>query len=358
MPPAPSSIRIGDRLIGEGHRCFVIAEAGVNHNGSIDRAIELIDCAASAGADAVKFQTFNSKKLVTPSAPQAAYQRRNLERGQSQLGQSQLEMLQQLELSREDHQRLIEHCQDRGIRFMSTPFDELSVDLLVDLGVDVFKIPSGEMTNTPFLAHVASKGLPMIVSTGMCSLGEVELAVETIENAGNPEFVLLHCVSNYPADPATVNLRAMATMRAAFGRPVGYSDHTMGIEISVAAAALGACVLEKHFTLDRDLPGPDHRASLEPDELIQLLKSIRTVESAIGTGIKQATVAEKETALAARKSLVAATHIPAGSELTDSLVAIKRPGTGLPPSMKPFLLSRRTKTDIAEGELLRLEDVA
>ncbi|EMI41812.1 sialic acid synthase [Rhodopirellula sp. SWK7] len=353
MLSTSTAIRVGDRFVGEGHGCFVIAEAGVNHNGSIQRALELIDCAADAGADAVKFQTFESTQLVTRDAPQAAYQQKNLG-----IKQSQLEMLRQLELSRDDHERLIGHCQSRGIHFMSTPFDEPSVDLLVELGVDVFKIPSGEMTNTPFLAHVASKGLPLIVSTGMCSLGDVEVAVDTIESAGNQDFVLLHCVSNYPADPATVNLRAMATMRSAFGHPVGYSDHTMGIDISVAAAALGACVLEKHFTLDRTLPGPDHKASLEPSELVQLIKSIRTVESALGTGVKQATSAEKETARAARKSLVAATHIPAGAELTESLLAIKRPGTGLPPSMKPFLLSRRTKIDIAEGELLRLEDVA
>ncbi|HIE96566.1 MAG TPA: N-acetylneuraminate synthase [Planctomycetes bacterium] len=353
MPSQYSNIQIGDRTVGDGHPCFVIAEAGVNHNGSVDRALQLIDCAANAGADAVKFQTFNSSQLVTKDAKQAAYQKKNLG-----TEQSQLDMLRQLELSDADHQKLMDHCQERGILFMSTPFDDLSADLLTELGVKVFKLPSGEMTNTPFLKYVAAKGRPLIVSTGMCSLGEVEAAVEAIEKAGNNNFVLLHCVSNYPADPATVNLRAMATMKAAFGRPVGYSDHTMGIEVGVASAALGACVLEKHFTLDRSLPGPDHKASLEPDELHNLMKSIRTVESAMGTGIKKSTVAEKETARAARKSLVTAIEIPAGTEITPNLIAIKRPGTGLPPAMQPHILNRRATTTLPAGHLLRLEDVA
>ena len=347
------TIAVGSRTIGPGHPCFVIAEAGVNHNGSVDRALQLIDAAAEAGADAVKFQTFNASRIATKDAAQAAYQMRNLGRQQSQL-----EMLTQLELSDSAHETLVSHCRERGILFMSTPFDELSADLLLNLGVEIYKLPSGEMTNLPFLKYVASKRRPLIVSTGMCSLGEVEEAVSTIESIDGSEFVLLHCVSNYPADPADVNLRAMATMRAAFGRAVGYSDHTMGIEVGVAAVALGACVLEKHFTLDRSLPGPDHKASLEPTELVQLITSIRTVESALGTGIKQATAAEKETARAARKSLVTIAEIPAGTTLTPDLIAIKRPGTGLPPAMKPYILDRCTATTLPAGHILRMEDVA
>ena len=348
-----TSLMIGSRPVGDDHSCFVIAEAGVNHNGCIERALQLIDCAADAGADAVKFQSFNASQLVTKDAQQAAYQKKNLGHEQSQL-----QMLQTLELSESDHRQLIQRCVERDILFMSTPFDRQSADLLTALNVEVFKLPSGEMTNTPFLKYVAQTGRPLIVSTGMCSLGEVEAAVQTIEETGNTDFVLLHCVSNYPADPADVNLRAMATMRAAFGRPVGYSDHTMGIEVGVAAAALGACVLEKHFTLDRSLPGPDHQASIEPDELKTLVSSIRTVELALGTGVKKPAVAELDTAKAARKSLVTAEEIPAGTELTPDLIAFKRPGTGLPPTMQPHLLNRRTRTTLPAGHLLRLEDVA
>jgi N,N'-diacetyllegionaminate synthase len=347
------SIVVGDRTIGVGHPCFVIAEAGVNHNGSVDRALQLIDAAAEAGADAVKFQTFNASRIATKDAAQAAYQIRNLGKQQSQL-----EMLTQLELSDSAHKTLVSHCRERDILFMSTPFDELSADLLTDLGVEIFKLPSGEMTNLPFLKYVAGKRRPLIVSTGMCSLGEVEDAVSTIESVDGSAFVLLHCVSNYPADPADVNLRAMATLRAAFGRPVGYSDHTMGIEVGMAAVALGACVLEKHFTLDRSLPGPDHKASLEPHELVQLVTGVRTVESALGTGIKRATAAEKETAQAARKSLVTIAEIPAGTTLTPDLIAIKRPGTGLPPAMQPYILDRCTATTLPAGHIIRLEDVA
>ena len=348
-----TTIEINGRLVGDGHPCFIIAEAGVNHNGCLNRAMQLIDCAADAGADAVKFQTFKATRIATAQASQAAYQKQNLGKEQSQL-----EMLKALELSETDHRVLVQHCKSRGILFMSTPFDEQSADLLADLDVKVFKLPSGEMTNLPFLKHVAAMQRPLIVSTGMCSLGDVENAVQAIESAGNHDYVLLHCVSNYPADPADVNLRAMEAMRAAFGRPVGYSDHTMGIEVGLASAAMGACVLEKHFTLDRNLPGPDHKASAEPAELRQLIQGIRTVELAMGTGIKRATAAELDTAKAARKSLVLARDIPAGTELTEDIIAIKRPGTGLPPSMKPHFLNRRASVALPAGHLLRLEDVA
>jgi len=237
---------------------------------------------------------------------------------------------------------------------MSTPFDEESADFLADLGVAVFKIPSGEITNLPFLRHVACRGKPMIVSTGMSYLGEVETAVRTIEEAGNYDFVLLHCVSNYPADPADVNLRAMQTMATAFGVPVGYSDHTLGIEVAIAAVALGACVIEKHFTLDRSLPGPDHRASLEPDELAVLVRGIRTVEAALGQGRKEPAASEANTAAVARRSLVAARDIPAGTVLTEEMLAIKRPGTGLPPAMLGHTLGRRTRVNMPAGTIIDL----
>ena len=349
----PASIDIGQRPVGEGYPCYVIAEAGVNHNGSLERALELVDCAAQAGADAVKFQTFRASRLVTAQAAQADYQRQNM--GQEL---SQLDMLSQLELSLEDHRALVERCRKRRIEFISTPFDIESADLLVDLQVAVFKIASGEITNLPLLEHVARLGRPLIVSTGMCRLGEVEEAVQTLEAAGNNDLALLHCVSNYPADPQDVNLRAMQTLQTAFGKPVGYSDHTLGLEVALGSVALGACILEKHFTLDRTLPGPDHRASLEPDELRQLVQGVRAVEAALGDGRKQPAACELNTAAVARKSLVVATTIPAGTPLTENLIAIKRPGTGLPPAMKPHLLNRCTTEDLPEGHLLQWEDVA
>lgn len=339
--------------IGHSHPCFVIAEAGVNHNGSLDAALKLVDAAADAGACSVKFQTFEASKLVTKHAQKADYQRQNTGNNDSQL-----EMLQQLELSHEEHRAVVAHCQHRGILFLSTPFDEESADFLNDLGVCAFKIPSGEVTNIPFLKHVAQFGKPMIVSTGMCRIGEVETAVEALEAVGCRQFVLLHCVSNYPADPSDVNLRAMDTMSAAFQVPVGYSDHTLGLEASLAAVARGACVIEKHFTLDRCLPGPDHAASLEPNELKQLVSGIRIIEQCLGTGRKAPAASELGTAAVARRSLVAAADLPQGLLLDEAHIVVKRPGTGLPPSMRPHLLKRRLRRSVAAGSLLTLDDIS
>ncbi len=350
---AGTSYQIADRRVGEGCPCFVIAEVGVNHNGQLDLALQAIDVAAEAGADAVKFQTFRADRLVTRSAPQAKYQQQNTGNQQSQF-----QMLQALELSDDDHRAILERCRQRNIIFMSTPFDEQSADFLHQLDMPVFKVPSGELTNLPFLKHLAGFGRPLIVSTGMSTLGEVEAAVRTIEDCGNRQIILLHCVSNYPAAPAEVNLRAMLTMRAAFELPVGYSDHTLGTAVGISSVALGACVVEKHFTLNRSLPGPDHQASAEPEELKQLIGGIRTIEVALGDGRKKPTESERDTAQVARKSLVAAVDIPAGTQLTESLIAVRRPGTGLPPAMKPHLLNRRLVTSLAAGDLLRLEDVA
>lgn len=352
METALQTVLAGERVVGTGQPCFVIAEVGVNHNGSLDLALRSIDVAADAGADAVKFQTFRAEKLVTHAAPTARYQAENTGKQQTQF-----QMLKSLELSESDHQVIVEHCRSRGILFMSTPFDEDSATLLNSLGMTIFKVPSGELTNLPLLRQIAGFGRPLVISTGMSNLGDVEAAVAAVESTGNRQIILLHCVSNYPAAAADVNLRAMLSMRAAFGLPVGYSDHTLGIEVSLASVALGACVVEKHFTLDRNLPGPDHRASAEPDELRCLITGIRTVEAALGTGRKAPVAAELDTAKAARRSLVAAADLPAGTVLTDELIAIRRPGTGLPPAMKPWLISRTLRVSLAAGTLLRLEDV-
>ena len=241
---------------------------------------------------------------------------------------------------------------------MSSPFDEFSADLLEELNVAVFKIPSGEITNLPFLSHIARKGKPMFVSTGMSYLGEVEAAVHAIEAARNRDYVLLQCTSNYPADPADANLAAIGTMARAFGAPVGYSDHTLGIEVPLAAVALGACVVEKHLTLDRGLPGPDHRASSEPEEFLSMVRGIRSVEAALGHGRKEPAASESNTASVARKSLVAAQDIPANTTLTEELIAIKRPGTGLAPAMRQSLVGRSTRVHIPEDTLLTLEMLA
>lgn len=345
-----NAIDVSDRKVGPGQACFIIAEAGVNHNGDVELAKRLVDVAVGAGADAVKFQTFKAERLVTPKAPKAEYQLQTTD-----TAESQYEMLRRLELSVEAHRDLMVYCREKNILFMSTPFDKESADLLEELGVAVFKIPSGEITNLPLLAHIARKGKPMLVSTGMSYLGEVETAVHTIEQAGNQDLVLLHCVSNYPAEPADVNLRAMQTMATAFDVPVGYSDHTPGIQVALAAVAMGACVIEKHFTLDRNLPGPDHRASLEPGELAELVQGIRTVEAALGQGRKEPAPSEANTAAVARKSLVAARDIPSGTVLTEEMIAIKRPGTGLPSVMHPYIVGRTLRVDVQLGDIIKFE---
>jgi N-acetylneuraminate synthase/N,N'-diacetyllegionaminate synthase len=339
--------------IGMGAPCFVIAEAGVNHNGELEMARQLIDAATAAGASAVKFQTFKAERLVTLDAPKAGYQKLV-----TRAAESQYEMLRRLELSSGAHRELMAYCRSRGLLFMSTPFDEESADFLDELGVALFKLPSGEVTNLPFLAHVARKSKPMIVSTGMADLNEVAAAVRTIEDEGLRELVLLHCVSSYPAEAKDINLRAMLAMNVAFGVPVGYSDHASGAEVALAAVALGACVIEKHLTLDRNLPGPDHQASLEPAELKALVTGIRTVEAALGDGVKRPAASEFDTAQVARKSLVAARDIPAGTTLTGDLIAIMRPGTGLAPSMRSQLIGRTVRVGMPKGTLFDLEKLA
>jgi N,N'-diacetyllegionaminate synthase len=346
-------ISIDNRKVGLGEPCFIIAEAGVNHNGSFELALQLTDVAAEAGCDAVKFQTFRTEQVCSPSAPKAAYQKQTVAGDESQF-----EMIRKLELPMDAFRELQRHCVDRGIMFLSTPFDYESADFLGSLPVPAFKIPSGEITNTFFLEHIARKGVPLIVSTGMATMDEVGIAVDAIRAAGNEQMILLQCVSNYPAAPSSMNLRAMHTLEQAFGVPAGLSDHTTGIEVSFAAVALGACVVEKHFTLSRELPGPDHRASLEPADLGNLVKGIRKIEAALGDGIKRPVIEEQDTALVARRSLIASTFIPAGTALTVDMIDILRPGTGLPPSMRTQLVNRKVKQDIQAGMILDLDMLA
>ena len=343
-------VDIGGRRVGLGHPTFVIAEAGVNHNGDLDLARQLIDAAVAAKADAVKFQTFITEESISRAAPQAAYQRENTGKTESMF-----DMVKRLELPLDAFAELSDYCQSHGIIFLSSPFDTPSVDLLDGLNVPAFKVASGEITNLPFLFYVAAKRRPIILSTGMSYLEEVETALHTIAEAGNPPTILLHCVSNYPADASDVNLRAMATMSQAFQLPVGYSDHTSGVEVALAAVALGACVIEKHFTLDRNLPGPDHKASLEPDELANMVRGIRSVEASLGDGRKQPAASELDTARVARKSLVAAQDIPKGATLRLESIAIKRPGTGMAPAMRDRVIGRKARTEISEGTLITPE---
>jgi N-acetylneuraminate synthase/N,N'-diacetyllegionaminate synthase len=330
---------------------FIIAEAGVNHNGDLETAKRLVDAAVVAGADAVKFQTFVPEEVVTGSAEKAPYQKANM----FGCRETQLDMIRRLALSKEDFRTLKAYCDRAGIMFLSTPFDYYSVDLLDELGVPLFKIPSGELVNDRFLRYVAARGKPLIISTGMATLGEVEEALGVVQDAGAREITLLHCTSAYPASYEEVNLRAIITLRHAFGLPVGYSDHTPGIEVAVAAVALGARVIEKHFTLSRSMEGPDHKASLEPDELAAMVRAIRNVERALGDGRKRPSPGEQDVMRAARRSLVAAVDIAAGELITSDKLAVKRPGTGISPKMWDVVVGRRARVDIPADTVITWE---
>ena len=338
---------VNARAIGDDAPVFVVAEAGVNHNGDPEQARRLIDAAKEAGADAVKFQTFRSDALVSRHAPKAAYQRATT--GDDG---TQAEMLARLELSLEQHVDLRDRCVKQGLVFFSAPFDEASVEALAELGVSLYKVPSGEITNLPLLARIASKGKPVILSTGMSTLDEVAAAVASIRGAGDPPLALLHCVSAYPAPIEEMNLRAMSTLRDRFGCPVGLSDHTLGIAVALGAVARGAAIVEKHLTLDKALPGPDHRASLEPGEFAELVRGIRAIEASLGDGDKRPMPCEADVRRVARKSLVAARALRAGEILTSDAVAIKRPGTGIPPSALASVLGRRVRRDVLADEVL------
>ena len=328
---------------------LIIAEAGVNHNGDLGLAKQLIDVAAEAGADFVKFQTFNANSLVTHTAKKADYQTKNTDGNESQH-----EMLRRLELTPAMHIELIAHCALRNIGFLSTGFDIESVELLVSLGQNLFKIPSGEITNLPYLRHIGRLGKPVILSTGMASLGEIESAIDVLGQAGTPRSILtvLHCTTEYPTPMAEVNLRVMQSIHNAFGVEVGYSDQTPGIEVAIAAVALGATVIEKHFTLDRNLPGPDHKASLEPHELKAMVTAIRNIEIALGDGIKRLTPSEAKNKPVARKSLVASHPIKAGEVFSTQNITAKRPGTGISPMRWDTILGRRARRDFALDELI------
>ena len=345
-------VRFGDRRVGPGEPCFVIAEAGVNHNGDRELAARLVEAAAAAGADAVKFQTFRAEGVATPSAPKAGYQLETTSRDETQL-----EMLRRLELDREAHLALKSLAEERGLVFLSTPFDSASVDVLDRLGVVAFKVASPDLTNVPLLEEIGKRGRPVLLSTGLADLEEVERALTVLHAAGAEHIVVLHCVSEYPAAAEDANLRAMATMGARLGCPIGYSDHTEGSEVALAAVALGACVLEKHFTLDRTLPGPDHRASLEPDELAAFVTAVRRVESSLGTGIKEPTEVERRNALAVRRSLAAAEDLSAGTVLTREMLTALRPGTGISPARIEAVIGRRLRRNVAHSELLALSDL-
>ncbi len=328
---------------------LIIAEAGVNHNGDIALAKQLIDRAAEAGADLVKFQTFNADRLVTRTAEKAVYQSQTTDKQESQH-----EMLRRLEISDEMHTELIQHCASRDIGFFSTGFDIESVDLLVSLGQDIFKIPSGELTNLPYLRHIGALGKSVILSTGMATMGEIESTIDALERAGTArsKLTVLHCTTEYPTPMAEVNLRAMQSIKSAFGVDVGYSDHTPGIEVSIAAVAMGASVIEKHFTLDNTLPGPDHKASLEPAELTAMILAIRNIELALGDGIKRLTQSEARNEPVMRKSLVANQSIAAGESFSSTNVTTKRPGTGISPMRWDEVIGRTATRDFVKDELI------
>lgn len=347
------SVSLGKHTIGASNPCFVIAEAGVNHNGEVALAHKLIDAAAEAKVDAIKFQTFNPEKLVSREAPKAVYQIENTgDEG------NQLEMLQKLVLANSVYAELMQHAAEKKLTFLSTPFDEESADFLEELNLPAFKISSGDLTNHPFLAHLARKGRTLLLSTGMASLGEVEAAVKVLEASGNPPLILFHCVTNYPVEASDCNLRAMDTLRSRFDVPVGWSDHTTGIDISLAAVALGAVTIEKHFTLDRNLPGPDHVASLQPSELAEMVAAVRRVESALGDGTKQPKQCEIAIAPAARKSLHWKTNLQKGTAVSVGDVAALRPGTGVSPEKLITYTGRVVTREVRQGQMLSDQDFA
>ncbi len=337
-------------MLFDASRCFVIAEAGVNHNGDPETALALVDAATETGADAVKFQTFRAEELVNRDAPKAAYQVET-----TGTADSQFDMLRRLELDKHVYPGLQSRALERGIFFMSTPFDEYSVDFLDGLGMEAFKVGSSELTNLELLRHIGARGKPVLLSTGMGNLEEVELAIDALGAGGAEDIIVLHCVSNYPTDPKDVNLRAMQTMADAFGIPIGLSDHTMGNEVAIAAVALGATVIEKHFTLDCQQDGPDHRVSLDPDGMRRLVDGIRNVEAALGDGVKRPAPSEADVAAVARRSLIVAVDLPAGAKITPDVLVVRRPGSGLPPSAKSKVVGRTLRVAAEAGTLLSME---
>lgn len=330
-------------------KVFIIAEAGVNHNGNLDTAIQLINVAVDAGADAVKFQTFKAENLASRFAPKAEYQKRS-----TNPNESQLNMLKALELDYHAHKRLMAHCKDMKIKFLSTPFDPESVLLLYKLGLEIFKIPSGEITNRPYLEKIGKLKKEVFLSTGMADLGETEDALNILIDAGTQKenITVLHCNTEYPSPYMDVNLRAMLTIKEAFKINVGYSDHTLGIEVPIAAVALGATVIEKHLTMDKNMSGPDHRASLEPNEFKNMVKAIRNIQMALGNGIKQSSPSELKNKITARKSIVAFNNIKQGEIFTEENVAVKRPGTGISPMEWNKIIGKTAQREFQKDEFI------
>ncbi len=343
-------IKVGDKFIGNSYPCFIIAEAGVNHNGDINLAKQMIDKAVDAGVDAIKFQTFKSEKLVTKYASMAKYQKDNIGTEDSQFN-----MLKKLELSFDEFVELKKYCVDKNIMFLSTPFDIESAEFLNSMGMEAFKISSGDLTNIPLLEYISEFNKPIILSSGMAIIGEIEDALISIKNKGVDDIAVLHCTSNYPAPFDSINLKAMNTIKNTFNIIGGYSDHTEGITISVAAVALGANIIEKHFTLDKSMDGPDHKASLNADELKMMVKEIRKVESALGNGIKMFSKSEIDTMKVARKSIVAARDINCGEVIELKDLDYKRPGDGLSPKYYKEILGKKAKIDIKIDKQITLD---
>ena len=347
-------VRIKDFKIGKKHPCFIIAEAGVNHNGNINIAHKLIESAKAAGADAVKFQCFKAESLVTRNSGKADYQLKTTSGDDSQFS-----MLKQLELSDREQAQLKKHCDDEGILYLCTPYEQNSADLLETIGVDAYKIASTDTSNIPFLRYLAPKNIPVILSTGMSNLGDVEESVDELKKNGlDGKIIILQCTAEYPAPLEDINLRAMKTMELAFGCPVGFSDHTSGIGASPWAVAAGACVVEKHFTLDRCMEGPDHKASIEPQEMGQMVSTIRNVELALGDGMKRIMPSERKNKSKMQKSLVATREISAGRMIKPEDLTCKRPGTGLPPNWLDKVIGQQVLKTIKKDDVLTLEAIA
>lgn len=345
-------VKIANHLIGPAQACFIIAEAGVNHNGDLKTAMKLVEQAKACGADAVKFQTFCPETVITAKAPKSPYQLQTTEPCESQF-----EMLRKLQLSYDAFRQLSRHAEKIGIMFLSTPGDRRDADLLIDLGVPAIKLPSMDIVNYPFLTYVAHKGLPIIISAGMATLGEIERGLNTIWSSNNFNVVLLHCVTNYPVQYEDANLRNMDTLRQAFQVPVGFSDHTAGTAVPIAAVALGAVMIEKHFTLDCSMSGPDHAASLEPAQFAEMAGGIRQVEKALGTTAKKPAPIELENRKAMRRSIVAAYDIPKDITIASEMLAMKRPGTGLGAEFFDVIIGRKSRQAITKDTLLTLEMV-
>ena len=346
------NITFGKHCIGSGRSCFIIAEAGVNHNGDINLAKKLIDIAKDAGCDAVKFQTWITEELVTKNAEKAEYQKQ-----QTGMEGSQYDMIKKLEISYDNFKELKRYCDEKGILFMSTPDEEKSATFLHELGVQIFKMSSGELTNHRMLKHIASFGKPLILSTGMSTLEMIEDSVNVLKSVGFYDYMLLHCNANYPTEFKDVNLRAMNTLGKYFDVPYGYSDHTMGITVPIAAAARGAMIIEKHFTLDRNMEGPDHKASIEPDELAAMVKTIRDVEKALGSNKKLISDSERKNMAVMRKVIVASRNLKEGEIISSKELSMKRAGEGLSPSHESLLLGRILNKNIEQDAAISLDDV-